>query len=371
MRLGLMEAVLWSDTAGHVVMISVPAQHFTAVRDDMTDLVAPLEDALAKGGDTGSADYSAPPGAPYTAQEVTVPAGGYVLGGTLLLPKGGHAPYPAVITITGSGQQDRDEALGIAGLEHFRPFRQIAEALASAGIAVLRVDDRGVGKSTGAETLDSATTSSFAGDTRAQVAYLRTRPEIDPDRIALVGHSEGGVIAPMVAASDPRIAAIVLLAGTAKSGGEVSVEQLTDLLSRDTTKTASERAAILEQQREAVRKVLAGEDLPGQRYMRWMREYFSYDPLPTMRKVKQPVLILQGGRDRQVPPDHADLLARAAREGGNTDVTEHVFPTLNHLFLPATTGAVSEYSSLEVTSLGADVIDTIRDWLVKHLRPAH
>src|SRR5205085_4972136 len=150
-------------------------------------------------------DYSAPPNAPFTAEEVTVNAKGFTLAGTLLLPKSGARPFPAVITITGSGQQTRDEPVPIPGLEKYRPMRQIAEMLATRSIAVLRVDDRGVGKSGGRDMLMTATTSIFADDVRAEVSYLRSRPEIDPNRIAIVGHSEGGIIAPMVAATDPQI----------------------------------------------------------------------------------------------------------------------------------------------------------------------
>ncbi|HYJ45014.1 MAG TPA: alpha/beta hydrolase, partial [Pyrinomonadaceae bacterium] len=141
------------------------------------------DSASSRNGQEGAEiDYSAPAGAPFTAEEVTVSAKDFKLAGTLLLPKSGARPFPAVITITGSGQQTRDEPIPIPGLEKYRPMRQIAEALASRGIAVLRVDDRGTGKSGGRETLLKATTSSFADDVRAEVAYLRSRPEIDPAR---------------------------------------------------------------------------------------------------------------------------------------------------------------------------------------------
>src|SRR5262249_25768856 len=147
----------------------------------------------------------------FDAEEVTIATGGYKLAGTLLLPRCAARPMPAAIMITGSGQQTRDSNIPIPGLEGYRPFKQIAERLASGCIAVLRVDDRGVGGSTGRETLQSATTSSFADDTRAQIAYLRGRHDIDPERIALIGHSEGGAIALMIGASDPRIRAVVLM----------------------------------------------------------------------------------------------------------------------------------------------------------------
>src|SRR5215212_608013 len=122
-----------------------------------------------------SADYSAPAGAPFTAEEVTVKANGFTLAGTLLLPKTGAKPFPAVITITGSGQQTRDEPVPFPGLEKYGLMRQVAETLAARGMAVLRVDDRGVGGSGGRDTLMNATTSGFADDVRAQVAFLRSR----------------------------------------------------------------------------------------------------------------------------------------------------------------------------------------------------
>jgi pimeloyl-ACP methyl ester carboxylesterase len=367
----LQRVVLWFDARGRIAVISVPAQRFTAVREGAEGAAASLDRLLSDGSTSVGAageDYSAPADAAYVAEEVAIPVGRYVLAGTLLVPRQGHPPFAAAVMITGSGQQNRDEVLPIAGLEHFRPFRQIAEALASAGVAVLRVDDRGVGGSTGAETLPLATTSSFAGDTRAEVAYLRTRAEIDPDRIALIGHSEGATIATMVAAEDARVAAIVLMAGTAKTGAEVSVEQLESMLASDTTRSAAEQEALVARQREVAKKIVAGEEVPGLQHLAWTREYFAYDPLPAIRRTRQPILILQGGRDQQVAPEHADLLARAARDGGNRDVTERVFPTLNHLFLPAATGAVTEYPKLEVTALGGEVLGTIRDWLVARLR---
>jgi len=267
--------------------------------------------------------------------------------------------------ITGSGQQTRDEPVPLPGLKDYRPFHQIAESLAGAGIAVLRVDDRGVGGSTGRDTLAQATTSDFADDTRAQVAYLRTRSEIDPAKIALVGHSEGGIIAPMVAASAPRVAAIALLAGSAKRGYEVTLFQQKAAL--DGLKMSEEeKNKKVAQQREIMDTVINGGDtskIPAQAKIPWVKEFWSYDPLPTIRKVHQPILILQGELDQQVTADQAPMLEKAAREAGNKDVTMRVFPGLNHLFLPAKTGAISEYSSLSVTTLGDDFLKLLTDWM--------
>ena len=315
-------------------------------------------------------DYSAPPNASFTAEEVTISAKGYTLAGTLLLPKNRKGKVPAVLTITGSGQQTRDEPVPFPGLEKYGLMRQVAENLAGRGIAVLRVDDRGVGNSRGAETLGSVTTSSFADDVRAEVAWLRTRSEIDPKRIALAGHSEGGIIAPMVAATDPQIAGIALLAGSGKRGDEISREQLADVLERNKTLTAEQKNAERARQEEMISAVQSGGDLskyPAQVRLPWVKEFWTYDPLATIRKVKQPILIMQGGIDRQISAVQADLIEKAAREGGNQNVTKQVFPNLNHLFLPAKTGAIEEYAKLETSSVGDDVLKTLGDWLVKEL----
>jgi uncharacterized protein len=326
----------------------------------------------AQGGNA-RIDYSAPPNASFTAEEVTVPAGGYTLAGTLLLPKNPKRRLPAVITITGSGQQTRDEPLPFPNLGKYRPMRQIAETLASRGIAVLRVDDRGVGGSGGLDGLMNATSSIFANDVRAEVAYLRSRPEIDPKRIALVGHSEGGVIAPMVAADDSQIASIVLMAGDGKRGDQISKDQLNDVLER-TNMTAEEKNKERAKQEALIRAVQTGADLssyPAQVRIPWIKEFWTYDPLTTIRKVRQPILILQGALDRQITVEQAGMLEQAARDAGNKDVTTRIFPNLNHLFLPAKTGAFSEYSTLETSVIGDDVLKVLGDWLTVKLKVKH
>ncbi|PYS69112.1 MAG: hypothetical protein DMF73_15445 [Acidobacteria bacterium] len=334
-------------------------------------LVLGLVAAVIAQGNKPAIDYSAPLNASFTAEEVTIPAKGYTLAGTLLLPKNAKRLLPVVITITGSGQQTRDEPVPFPNLEKYRPMRQIAEALATRGIAVLRVDDRGVGGSGGRDTLMTATTSSFADDVRAEVAYLRTRSEIDSKRIALVGHSEGGIIAPMVAASDPQIAAIVSMAGDGKRGDQISMDQLKDALDHMPGVTPEIRAQQIAQEQEAINAVQSGADLskyPAQVRLPWLKEFWTYDPQATIRKVRQPILIMQGSLDRQITPEQATLLEQAAREGGNKDVTKQIFPNLNHLFLPAKTGTVDEYGSLATSVIGDDVLKIMGDWLVIKLK---
>lgn len=360
-----------TDASGKLVYMNEPMQKAEAVREEYAALIKQLSAAASSAPKSAGIDYSANANAPFTAEEVTVNAKGLTLSGTLLLPKTGARPFPVVITITGSGQQTRDEPIPIPGLEKYGLMRQVAETLASRGIAVLRVDDRGVGKSTGTETLKQATTSDFADDVRAQVAYLRSRPEIDPKRIALVGHSEGGIIAPQVAATDSQIAAIVLMAGSAKRGDQISIDQLNEILERQTSMTAEEKNRQRAEQQEIIRAVTTGGDLskyPEQVRMPWVKEFWTYDPLTSMRKVRQPILILQGALDRQITAEQAGMLEQAARGAGNKDVSVHIFPTLNHLFLPSKTGAFSEYSSLETSIVGDDVLKALGDWLEAKLK---
>jgi uncharacterized protein len=371
LQFGVISTVFWTDSRGRVAVISVPMQNFVAVREEYLGFVDPLRTAMAAAAKAVEPDYSAPPEASFTAEEVTVKSKDVTLAGTLLLPKTGKGPFPAVITITGSGQQTRDEPIPIPGLEKYRPFRQIAESLASQGIAVLRVDDRGIGKSSGRETLMTVTSFDFADDTRAQVAYLRTRRDIDPKRIALVGHSEGGIIAPIVAATDPGLAAVVLMAGTAKRGDAVILDQSADLLDRDPTLTQEEKVKRLAEQQAMLRTIAEGGDiskLPDTIKNAWYKNFLTYDPLPVIRKVRQPLLILQGALDRQVTADQAAALEKAAREAGNKDVTTHVFPSLNHLFLPAKTGSFNEYSSLSTTSIDDEVLKVMSTWLSQKLK---
>jgi hypothetical protein len=325
--------------------------------------VAALTDAAGIARASRPPDYSVPPDAPFTAEEVTVQANGFTLAGTLLIPKAGRAPYPAALTITGSGQQTRDSAIPIPGLEEYAPFRQIAESLASRGIAVLRVDDRGVGGSTGGETLTEATSSSFADDVRAQLRFLRARTDVDGARIALIGHSEGALIAPMVAADDSAVAALVLMAGTATRGDSVLREQMEDALARDTTLTDAQKVEARERHRETIRQIAAGESVPGVSGAVWLREFIAYDPLEVLRGVRQPVLIVQGEHDRQVLAHHAHAIAAALEAAGNGRTELRLFPRLNHLLLPSETGAVAEYGALPEQSLGDGLLETIADWL--------
>ncbi|HST06773.1 MAG TPA: alpha/beta fold hydrolase, partial [Gemmatimonadaceae bacterium] len=318
--------------------------------------ISRVDEAMAARLALGKPDYSAPVGAPYTAEEVSLPGpAGTRLGGTLTLPNS-KSPVPAVVTITGSGQQDRDEYIPVAG--GYRPFRQIADTLGRRGIAVLRLDDRGIGASNGNPA--TSTSADFADDIRAAVAYLRTRRDIDPSRIALVGHSEGAMIAPMVAANDRRLRGIVLLAGPSDNGREIIRYQQRYAIEHDTALTAAKRDSIYRLAQIQLDSMAARNP--------WIHFFLAYDPDTTAKKVSVPVLILQGANDQQVPAEQAEKLAAAIRAGGNKDVTVHVFPNRNHLFIVDPVGNPQEYSRLPTNKIDAEVLGVLSDWLAKKLK---
>ena len=331
---------------GRILGGGMPSRGLTIVRGGVLDsLVA------------SPRDYTAPTGAPYTAEEVVVhtPAG-LKLSGTLTIPRArptGRAP--AVVTITGSGPEDRDEES--TALKGYRPFRELADTLGRRGIAVLRLDDRGVnGSDIGQRT---ATSQDFADDIRAGVAYLRTRVEIDPARVALVGHSEGGIIAPMIASADPKLRAIVLMAGTASTGRDILRAQQVYGVDSMAHLTGAAREAALANAAKATDSLAAS--------MAWMKFFLEYDPQIVARQVKTPVLILQGATDRQVPPSEADKLAAAFRAGGNSRVTVRVFPATNHLFVADATGSF-DYGKLPSLHVRPEVLGAIADWLSEQFK---
>lgn len=332
---------------------------------------------------------------PYREEEIVYEnsEAGIKLAGTLTLPQG-KGPFPVVLLITGSGPQDRDEAL----LGH-RPFLVLADYLTRRGIAVLRVDDRGFGKSTG--VFAKATSEDFSSDARAGVEYLKSHKEIDPKKIGLVGHSEGGLIAPMVAVQIPDdIAFIVLLAGPGVSGEEILLLQ-GELIAR--AGGASEEAIAKNRAvQEAIFTVLKEEpdNTQAEKKLReilmeeldkmseeekkahgiseefieiqikqsltsWFRYFVTYDPRPTLMKIKCPVLAINGEKDLQVPT-HQNLpaIVTALEAGGNSDYTLVKLANLNHLFQTSQTGSPSEYAQIEET-FSPIALEVIADWILR------
>ncbi|WP_292379080.1 alpha/beta hydrolase family protein [Methanosarcina sp. UBA289] len=338
---------------------------------------------------------------PYTEEEVVYEnkGAGVKLAGTLTLPRS-EGPFPAVILITGSGQQNRNEE--IAG---HRPFLVLSDYLTRQGIAVLRVDDRGIGGSTG--NVSQATTEDFAGDVLTGVEYLKNRKEIDPSRIGLIGHSEGGLIAPMVAVKSQDIAFIVLMAGQGITGEEISYLQSdliyraegvdNETIARNDVLLKSMYSVIKEKQNETIaaeklHKFMVNEvenmseeekknsgysedDLDVQINAQvqnllspWMRFFLTYDPAPTLMKVKCPVLAINGEKDLQVPPkENLRTIDEALKAGGNKDYTVKELPGLNHLFQTAKTGSPSEYAKIEET-ISPAALEIIGNWISEHIQ---
>lgn len=301
-------------------------------------------------------DYSAPANAVYTAENVKVDGPAGVLAGTLTRPKNRAGRVPVVVTISGSGLEDRDEA--IPTVFGYRPFRQIAEALAARGIAVLRYDDRGFGESTGNPR--GATSADFANDTRAVLAYLRTRPDVDTTKLFLLGHSEGGLIAPLIASTDARLRGIIVMAGPARTGQRILEYQNHRVIDAQPNISQAQRDSLYKSVPLSLDSLAAA--------MPWMRFFLSYDPLPAARATKVPVLILQGETDRQITADQAPELAAAFRAGGNRDVTLHVWSGVNHLFVADPSGDPATYGNLKDRNVVANVVELITDWVASHVR---
>ena len=317
------------------------------------------------------------------------------LAGTLTLPPG-KSSFPVVLLITGSGPQDRNETV----FGH-RPFLVLADYLTRQGIAVLRVDDRGVGESTG--DFSQATSEDFASDVLAGIGYLKTRKEINPEQIGLIGHSEGGIIAPMVAAKSTDVAFIVLMAGTGITGeeilylqgaliaramgtseedidkgfqfnkkiyslireekdGKIVEEKLRQMFTTDWTELNEEEKNKIGDPEVFLEAQLQSLLSP------WFRFFLTYDPKPTLSKVKCSVLAINGEKDLQVPPkENLSAIEAALKTGGNQNYTIKEIPNLNHLFQSAQTGVPSEYAKIEET-ISPVALKIMGDWILEEVR---
>ena len=314
------------------------------------------------------------------------------LAGTLTSPTG-SGPFPVVVLISGSGPQDRDETI----FGH-KPFLVIADHLATQGFAVLRYDDRGTAKSTG--DFAAATSEDFANDVEAVVDFLKTHKRVDPQRIILCGHSEGGIIAPMVASRRDDIAGVILMAGPGVNGRQISINQSRLIseasgvpehmieLNQTLLKGLYERQERGEAFDEAFRKDLAARMLQGlPENMResfepgdlidatletlnskWFAFFAAYDPVPALSATRCPVLAMVGEKDTQVDPKlNMPAIEGALKQGGSADYEMHILPGLNHLFQPCRSGAVAEYNQIEET-ISPAALDLITVWLDKRFR---
>ncbi len=318
---------------------------------------------------------------PYQQRDVVFgnAAAGDRLAGTLTVPRG-RGPFPAVALVSGTGHNTRDEDVW-----GHRVFLVLADALSRGGFAVLRYDKRGVGGSSG--DYDSATSADFASDADAAIGWLRNQAEIDPKRVGILGHSEGGIIAPMVAASDKNVAFVMLIAGPALRGDRLFVEQsamtakaygapddyvrrrkLFDEKLYDAILTARSDAAA----RTTAEKIVAdgvkdglvdqneAETLAKDDTTVWERYFLGYDPAPTLSRLTIPVLAIYGSLDVQVPAGEDSLAASEALKNDPSAMVV-VLPGKNHLMQQAKTGAPNEYNDIEET-MSPTALHLIVDW---------
>lgn len=330
---------------------------------------------------------------PYREEEVGYQNGKIRLAGTLTIPDG-EGPFPAVVLITGSGAQNRNEEL----LGH-RPFLVLADHLTRAGIAVLRVDDRGVGGSSG--NVRDATTADFAGDVLAGVRFLKEHAGIAGEAIGVLGHSEGGLVGPLAASRSSDIAFVVMLAGTGVTGAEILLAQ-GELIARSGGASEAQIAQTLALQKRTFALLRSGKDSTTiqaeidatahelqaglseserqgvaqqsegslREYLTpWFRFFISYDPRIALRSVTVPVLALNGELDLQVPADqNLPEIEKALREAGNKDVTIKRFPKMNHLFQVCATGSPAEYAHIDET-INPAVLDCVTRWILERFGP--
>ncbi len=336
---------------------------------------------------------------PYTEEAVFYDnlEAGMTLSGTLTLPFSKN-PSPVVLLISGSGPLDRDEALcPYRQLRHtnigHKPFLVLADYLTRQGIAVLRWDKRGCGKSTG--NYDKATTQDFASDVFAGIAYLKSRKEVNPNQIGLIGHSEGGIIAPMVTAASKDVAFIVLMAGPAVNGEEILYEQsrLAEQANGKSEETMTQDHNFQKQlvtilKKEPDPQIAAGQlcemaknhmaALQGTRgkvnlamlercgqNTQWWRYFLLFDPSTALKQVKIPVLALNGELDVQVSPSqNLPIMSKALEEAGNKDVTIALLPKLNHFFQTCQDGSYAEYAKIEET-IAPSALNLIAEWILE------
>ncbi len=332
---------------------------------------------------------------PYYTEELRFPnsKAGIELAGTLSLPDT-TGIYPAVVLISGSGPQNRDEEL----LGH-KPFLVLSDYLVRQGIGVLRFDDRGTAQSTG--DFASATSRDFAADVASAFEYLSQRPEVNVDQIGLIGHSEGGLIAPMVAASNPETAFIIMLAGPGVTGYDIILEQtrlineadgvdplvsaknrevlkgtLNALMVNEDLEIARTEATSFLQSTLENDTLLLPDGMPDEEFINnqlnvlitpWMRYFLIYDPAESLRQVTCPVLAINGEKDLQVPPgQNLPAIEMYLKEAGNTQFQISELPNLNHLFQESTTGSPTEYAEIEQT-FSPVALNLISDWILEQV----
>jgi len=333
---------------GSLVRVGIPSQGVDLVREDVASPTSRTQ------------VYSNPGDEP-----VIIPAQGFNIGATLTRPKAGTgARLPAVVLLGSASAGDRDGFLNGVPI-----LGQLAGALADAGFLVVRYDRRGFGQSGGRS--ESATIVDSAEDARVVVRWLSDRKDVDPKRVALVGHAEGAWIAILTANRERRIAAVASIAGASTTGAELNLEQQQYELNQ-LSLPAAERAKKIALQKQIQSAVMTGkgwESIPANERRDadtpWFHSYLMFDPTKTVSDLKQPILIVHGALDKEIPPAHADRLTDLARKSDSKSVEVVVIRGINHLLIPAFTGDLGEYPSLTDRNVSKDVSGAVGAWLTK------
>lgn len=354
---GPLVLLVWAEAkTGRLIRYSIAAAGVDVVREDLTSVFTREVKEFRENDQT-----------------LQIPAVGFNLGATVSRPAGKVAPgrkdknvekLPAIVLVGGSGNIDRDSvAFGIPVMG------QLAGQLADAGYLVVRYDKRGVGQSGG--RAESAALSDYADDVVSVVKWLREQKDVDDKRVAVVGHSEGGSVALLAASRTGDIKAVVSISAMGVKGAELVLEQQRRALESLKISDEEKQKRVALQQR-IMNAVLTGQgwdDIPEamrkQADTAWFRSLLDFDPATAMKKVKQPLLIVHGELDKQVPIGNAELLNGLATQRKKGTATLTLLPGINHLLVPARTGEVSEYGSLADAKVSPEVARTIVDWLTQ------
>ena len=335
---------------GSLVRLSVPSQALDVVRADVA-------------GSTSRSQVFSNPG----DEAVLIPGIGFNIGATITKPSAATAGarLPAVILLAGAGVNDRDgQSNGVSTLG------QLAGAIAKAGYLVVRYDKRGYGQSGGRS--ESSTLTDQAEDVRSVVKWLNERKDVDPKRIAVVGHSEGAWVAMIAASKERKLAAVVSLAGAGMTGGELILAQQQRALDQGSL-SPQDRASRVALQKQIHSAVISGKGWEGvppnlrkEADTPWMQSVLLFDPAKTLEDVRQPILFVHGGLDHEVDPANAERLTDIARKQSKSKSVELVMVRgVNHLLTPAVTGEVSEYASLDDRTVSKDVTEAVNGWLAR------
>ena len=346
---------VWGDDNGRLLRVSVPAQGLEFAREDIASVGARIV-TMSRPND----------------EEMRIPANGFSLAGTISKPANATGRLPAVILLGGSGPTDRDEtAFGIP------IFGQVANALADAGFIVLRYDKRGVGQSGGRS--ESARLADYAEDAKAAIKAMSDRKDVDRKRIAVVGHSEGGWIAMLASSKNDRVSAVGLIATVGVTGQELNLYQVVHGLERS-GRPENEQQSTIDLQKQIQQAVVTGkgweainvsDSVKRQADTPYFQSFLTFDPAKYMKDVEQPLLIVQGERDMQVPPSNADQLETLAKSRKkNVPVDKIKVPGINHLLVPATTGEVEEYGRLADRQVSPAVTTALIEWLRRTGQPS-